>query len=291
MLGFFHIETYSRRRAAQRKGDTHTLSDIVGEMSRQPGHCNHVPRPRTPHLIHGLTPQEALRRIEGEAEAARDRRGFRLREDARVAVVFVASYPIAIHELVQDDAALHEYLDWERAAIAWATGEWEDAFRSAVRHVDEGYSHFHGILAEPSDAALTPLLHPGLAASVEVYEAWRAQGRDMERTGEAKREAWNAHQAAMIEMQDDYHVAVGSRYGHGRKGEVPQPRMSHVQHVMRYGRLKDRLPEIDMTALSPDALAFLGEELPGARLPVIQTLRRPKQATGAYTGPVTLLGR
>lgn len=254
---FAHLETYARRPAARAKGDQkHSVADILGEASRTPGHCPHVPNPGEPEVVAGVHPTELLARHD-ELVASRRIAGKRNKQDVHTLAAAVYSWPEVV-----------EYTDRERFARFVADvlafhRKHVGPVDSAVVHWDETYPHLHVYTSDMDARRLSP--------------GWRAR-REAEAAGLRGRSVSEAYKAAMTGWQDSFYAEVGQLSGLDRYGPRRQ-RLTRREH--RDGKLerlaagdrlraaRDRAAEAEQVAEQAReraSRAQMREQLVGARV-------------------------
>ena len=254
---FAHLETYARRPAARAKGpDKHSVADILGEASRTPGHCPHVPNPGEPEVVAGVHPTELLARHD-ELVASRRIAGKRNKQDVHTLAAAVYSWPEVV-----------EYTDRERFARFVADvlafhRKHVGPVDSAVVHWDETYPHLHVYTSDMDARRLSP--------------GWRAR-REAEAAGLRGRSVSEAYKAAMTGWQDSFYAEVGQLSGLDRYGPRRQ-RLTRREH--RDGKLerlaagdrlraaRDRAAEAEQVAEQAReraSRAQMREQLVGARV-------------------------
>ncbi|WP_418458740.1 hypothetical protein ACNSOB_28160, partial (plasmid) [Citrobacter braakii] len=65
MYQFIHVESYGRVSAKKKLNDKfnnetkgRNVKEIIGEVTRRPGYCDHVEEPGEPIILHGVNPRE-----------------------------------------------------------------------------------------------------------------------------------------------------------------------------------------------------------------------------------------
>ncbi len=221
---FLHVSLYGSQ---PRKGEQAwaSITGIVQEGARAPGAARHVPYPAEPTVLYGITPIAAGTIALEHARQARDAKGRHLRRDGAVLLAAVLSYPVR-RDLVEDrDApdALDLYRAWRADAVDWCRDQYGEALLSVIEHADEDYPHLHAYAVPalgPDDRLMWEIIHPGRAAL-----------RQAEGETKSKAEQRAAYKGAMQVLQDEYHAAVSSRYGHARLGPKRQ-RLQRTEHLL-----------------------------------------------------------
>lgn len=101
---FMHIEAFGRKGAHKKNSSVrkYSMFDICAEMIRDPHACSHVRVPLTPEIIFGMKPQQAFALVDERAAQAVDKKGRKLRSDAVVVLVGVASWPETVGNIGND---------------------------------------------------------------------------------------------------------------------------------------------------------------------------------------------
>ncbi len=220
---FLHIDTFGLGRQNPKAGKTKkrrttarwTIQEIIDELKRRDGACDHVAEPRPAVLIYGEDPDTVRAEIQRNAAAAKDPRGRKLRVDAQLLISGVASYPIPREDVVGPEMEIYE--DWEKRTVGFLRGQFGANLRYCIRHEDESFLHLHFGVAGDLDPATGRYsiedLHPGMAARARAREEAKAKGQEPKR---GKLEA--AMRDGLREFQDSYHHAVSRHFGHTRDG-------------------------------------------------------------------------
>lgn len=209
---FMHIEPFGREGAHRKNSSARkpSMQDICAEMIREPHACPHVTQPLEAKVIFGITPQQAVALADERAAQAVDGKNRKLRVDASVILVGIASWPESVAKISNDRRKQKRYRDWRGATIAWLKRRWGDDFKTAVEHLDEPYPHIHFVIV-PKVGADRRLriadIHPGHHAAAK-----RKSG------GGGARDQRKAYKAAMVALQDDYYEHVGAQFGLTRIG-------------------------------------------------------------------------
>ena len=192
-------------------------TDLLLEANRSPSHSSHIATPVKPRWYFG-SPEAvhlAVDSLMAKPQRVRQKDGSILlrkqRADYRGVLGCITSYPIETDSLRQStEQDLQLFKNWARDTHAFVQGEFGDPYIAAVLHLDESHPHFHHYVVGPAAH-----IHPGLRAELE----------DQRRISDAK-ERLRRHRLGMSEFLDRFHSQVGTKYGHGRKGNVrPNPRI------------------------------------------------------------------
>ena len=204
---FLHIEAYGRKGAHKKNSSARksSMNDIRDEMIRAPHACSHVAEPQPPHVLLGMTPDEAFALVNERAASAVDKRGYKLRCDAPVVIVGVASWPELVVDINNDPEALKRYQQWRDETLSWLKRQWSDDLKCAVEHLDEDRPHIHFVVIPklaPDRRLRIASIHPGHRAAERAAEAG-GKGRDQKK----------AYKEAMARLQDDYYERVSVKFG------------------------------------------------------------------------------
>ncbi|MDX9860290.1 MAG: hypothetical protein RBS99_05165 [Rhodospirillales bacterium] len=223
MHQFIHIDTFGLSRQSTKKGAKSkrrttarwTVDEIIAELTRKEGACDHVENPQPPVIVFGKDPEIVAAEIKRDVAAAKDPRGRKLRADAQVLLSGVASWPVRREDI--DETGFQEYAVWEKLTVNALKERWGDRLQYCVRHCDEEFLHVHyGVSPE-----LDPLtgrysiedLHPGMAARARARAEAIARGETPKR---GKLEA--AMRNGLREFQEDFYHRVSVRFGHSKDG-------------------------------------------------------------------------
>jgi len=223
MHQFIHIDTFGLSRQSTKKGAKSgrrttarwTVDEIIAELTRKEGACDHVEKPAAPVIVFGKDPEVVAAEIKRDVAAAKDPRGRKLRADAQVLMSGVASWPVRRADV--DDAGMIEYRGWEKATVDMLRARWGDRLQYVLRHSDEEFLHVHyGVTAELDRASgrySIEDLHPGMAARAKARSEAIAKGETPKR---GKLEA--AMRNGLREFQEQFYHAVSVRFGHTKDG-------------------------------------------------------------------------
>ncbi|HCS1561759.1 TPA: hypothetical protein OQM70_004127 [Shigella flexneri] len=215
MYQFIHVESYGRVSAKKKlnfndetKG--RNVKEIIGEVTRRPGYCDHVEDPGEPIILYGVNPREL--------EALTDdyfnntklvnsngvKRG--LRKDSHVLLAGVVSLNREVEEI---------WDDYKKEAIEWLKKKYGDRLKSVVEHTDEGHPHLHFYCVQDPGLSFD-LLHEG-------KRAYAAVG------GKVKHKKEIAFKNAMREFQESFFNDVSLKYGLMKTGPK-RKRMSNSDY-------------------------------------------------------------
>lgn len=259
---FNHIETFGRKGAHKKKSSSRkrSMSDISDEMIRAPHACPHVAAPREPEVLFGMHPRQAFDLATERADAAVDKIGRKLRSDAPVVMVGVASWPVLVADIEADPAKQAEYNLWRSATIEWLQEQWGDNLECVAQHLDEPRPHLHYVVVPKLDSSLRlriESVHPGVRAAVECKSA-----------GGAPRQQKDAYVDAMIDLQDTYYERVAVRCGLTRLGPRRQrlTRKEWVQQQRQAEALAQAHAKLEgfKTKVKARAIEFISERVAAA---------------------------
>jgi hypothetical protein len=159
-----HKKNSSDRRAS--------IGDIVAEMMRESHACPHVESPRPPVILYGCDPNAIPGMARDPLAEARNSAGHKLRRDAPIAVIGVATWPVLRAVCEDDPAERDKYVAWRTDTVRYLTKRWGDALIGVVEHVDENYPHIHSACflhcrRSPPDHRSGASRSPGCAGGLE----------------------------------------------------------------------------------------------------------------------------
>lgn len=201
MYQFIHVEAYSlnvskkkinKKYNAETKG--RNVSDVINEVKRKPGFCDHVENPEDPIILYGVSPDE----VEVLAQSYFDNtkltdslgRPRALRKDANVLLAGVVSLNSEI-SMIWDD--------YKKDAIKYLQEKYGDTLVSVVEHTDEGNPHLHFYCVQKNGEKFE-LIHDGKKAFFEVG-------------GKIQYKKEKAFKEAMRSFQEDFFLKVAAGYG------------------------------------------------------------------------------
>lgn len=219
---FIHVEGYARQASAMKgarrakagekrvaKVRVWTAREILAESMREVQASHHVPSPKPPTSLFG-----DLQALADELDQPQTVRVKGQRVDTPILLAGVASAPWPPGD--PRSTAWHDDVLLHLKSLYGAN------LRAVVAHVDEPYDHVHFYAAMP-DLAPVRSLHPGMTARDVVKAAGGA--------GFAQKAAYDG---AMVAWQNAYHVDVGIKHGHARKGPA-RARLSREEWRARQG--------------------------------------------------------
>ncbi|MEN6542342.1 hypothetical protein [Parvibaculum sp.] len=202
---FAHIELWTAA-GSQRAGKKRwSARQILEEMSRAPGACDHVERPAAPVHLFGCAPMELADELEMTAADLRDSRGRSTSGRARVLLAAVYSFPTP-----RSEARREEEASWARDVLAFNLRFFgEKNVRSVVAHTDETFFHIHVAVTAPriGNRLAWEEVHPGLAAESGAASV-----------GASPKARKTAYMSAMRSFQDRYFSEVAVKHGQSRIG-------------------------------------------------------------------------
>lgn len=201
MYQFIHVEAYSlnvsnkkinKKYNAETKG--RNVSDVINEVKRKPGFCDHVENPEEPTILYGVSPDE----VENLAQSYFDNtkltdslgRPRALRKDANVLLAGVISLNNEV-SMIWDD--------YKESSIKWLKEKYGDQLVSVVEHTDEGHPHLHFYCVQKHGERFDSL-HDGKKAFAEVG-------------GKIQHKKEKAFKEAMRTFQEDFFLKVAAGYG------------------------------------------------------------------------------
>lgn len=224
-----------------------SVSDVIAELLREPGHCHHVAEPSPPVHVYGIEPGQLRVREQQLYEAAAQntkpyKRGGQVfqrgqRVDEPILLMAVASWPEPSME------STPERERWQRRVVRLARGRWGSKLRGVYAHTDETYYHLH--LWVDDGGAPVKRLHAGHEAVLNLLDAHPEASR---------KEQGEAYKAGCSFVQGWFHQWVGRAFGWVRS-MAPRPRFS------RGAAARKRQEELEAReALAADELRKLKAE-------------------------------
>lgn len=203
---FAHIDLWTAAGTKTRGGGYRwSAREILQEMGREDGACEHVDIPQEPIQLYGIQPIALADELDDIASGLRDSRGRNISKSARVLMAAVYSYPIPRSEADVDDEEA-----WAADAIRFNLKYFgKENVRSIVAHTDEKHFHIHVAIVAPLRGARMAWeeVHPGLAAD--------SGAKAVEASGKRRR---NEYIKAMRSFQDAFYRDVSIKHGHTRAG-------------------------------------------------------------------------
>lgn len=202
---FAHIELWTARGSTRAGKRRWSAREILAEMSREPGACDHVTRPETPVLLYGQAPMELADELEATAETLKDSRGRSTASRARVLLAAVYSYPVERGQVDPKDEQA-----WAKDVLAFNLKFFgRENVKSVVAHTDEKFFHVHVAVTAPrvGRRLAWERVHPGLAAEAGARTV-----------GASPKKLKSSYIAAMREFQDRFYREVAVKHGHSRTG-------------------------------------------------------------------------
>lgn len=201
MYQFIHVETYSLTASKKKikfndetKGPGRNVSDIINEVKRKPGYCDHVEAPEEPTVLHGVTPEEveelAKNYFKNTKLTDSMGRSRSLRKDANVLLAGVISLNKEVIDIWED---------YKKDSIEYLKEKYGDRLVSIVEHKDEENPHFHFYCVQKNGESFD-LLHDG-------KKAFNADSK----LPRYKKEI--AFKSAMRDFQDDFYNKVSVKHG------------------------------------------------------------------------------
>lgn len=238
---FIRVETFARVPRKSKDKSRRSAADVIAEATRTESHCKHVANPRTPMLLLGCKPDEMWKKLEADADIAKDRTGKKkLAKDAQILLAGVVSAPIESESLLADIRAYNASKDaqgkpdkslvtedmkaWDifrKKTLEFLEEKYGTALKSVICHFDESYLHFHFYCHNDLKNGTLNLdgLHDG-------YDAEKKLSFDRKARNEGGKQRRAAHANAMRGFQDAYHAQVAQYCGFARVG----PRKRRLKH-------------------------------------------------------------
>jgi hypothetical protein len=218
------------------------VNRIIGEASRAPQFCRHVPMPEEPGWMLGSADAvvervNAFMALPCTYTQRNGQKAFRKRRnDFRCVVAGVCSWPLDMERyrsLRRNDPDTwwrerSRIVVWLMATKAWLERLYGDRLAAMLVHRDESHPHVHYFVV--GDARE---LHPGLRA--EYIDGTRIA---------SVQERSARYRIEMRAFLDRYHAEVGAPLGLARRlGNTPKPRIKDRQLALRVLDLERRLDD------------------------------------------------
>jgi hypothetical protein len=211
---FVHLQTFSRK--ANPAGQS--VTQIFGELLRDPQFSKHVDDPQPPEIVDGLSPQELVSRHDAMVNDARVAVKVKgkthhraIRQDRHTLLTAVSSYPLTWDQIKGNPVEEEALRNWEIRNVNYFKTFFGAQYQATYRHIDEPHPHLHiYALPELIPGIDATHMHPGKRTKhiIEIQE--REQGKSPR---EALAAANRALKIAMREFQDDYFRNVGEPSG------------------------------------------------------------------------------
>lgn len=204
---FIHLEAYSLQANKQggknakfnKEVKARTVSEVLGEVLRKDGFCNHIQEPEAPGVLYG-----DLNNIETDCKTYHqnhkniDKNGKAkaLRSDANVLIAGVVSL----------EGIKENYDDWDKYktdVVGYLKEKYGDNLAAVVEHTDEENPHLHFYIVPRSGQRLDEL-HDGKNAVLELKkkEPKALKGKQNK-----------AYIEGMRNFQDDFYNKVSKNFG------------------------------------------------------------------------------
>lgn len=143
MYQFIHIESYGKVSAKKKLNYNNetkgrNVSDIIGEVTRKKGYCDHVEQPEEPVVLYGINPEELEVLTDNYFNNTKltNNKGISrgLRKDSHVLLAGVIS-------LNRECEGFWE--DYKNDSINWLKEKYGDKLKCVVEHKDESHPHIH----------------------------------------------------------------------------------------------------------------------------------------------------
>lgn len=211
---FIHISAYSRfapKKKSHEFATKLTVSNVISEVIRLPGHHPHVRNPHPPIVIWGSGVANIESKCEEWAKETKDAKGRCARKDALCLLAGVFS-------MQRDTTPQPVWEKTKRDAVDWLLSKYGDRLETVIEHTDEAQLHCHFFVV-PRPGERFDSLHEGLLAA-----------REAKSKGLGRKEQNFAYRASMREFQDEYYKNVGAPNGMVRVGPARR-RLTRQQWV------------------------------------------------------------
>lgn len=224
MYQFIHVETYSKVSAKKKlKEDDYNnetkgrnVSDIIKEVTRKQGYCDHVAEPEAPVVLYGVDPQEleALTEDYFNNTKLTNSKGVTrgLRKDSHILLAGV----ISLNR--ECDSFWHEY---KQDSIAWLKEKYGEHLKCVVEHTDEANPHLHFYCVQDAGKDFN-LLHEGKRAFASEKLKYKKE---------------IAFKNAMRDFQEDFYNSVSLKHGLMKTGPRRQ-RLSNEDYKRQQQEIK-----------------------------------------------------
>lgn len=202
MYQFVHVNSYGFNVSAKKSNKKYeketngrNVSEIIKELKRVPGFCDHVQNPDPdPEVLYGVNPEEieVLARNYFDNTKTVDSLGRprSLRKDANVLLAGVISLNNEIN-MIWDD--------YKESSIQWLKEKYGNRLVSVVQHLDEENPHIH-FYCIPEIGEKFESIHEGKKAFASVG-------------GKLQYKKEKAYTEAMKAYQEDFFLKVAAGYG------------------------------------------------------------------------------
>jgi len=207
MYQFIHVESYSKVSAKKKLNYNNetkgrNVSDIIGEVTRKHGYCDHVQEPKAPNLLYGVHPEELEALTEDYFNNTKliNNKGIKrgLRKDSHILLAGVVSLNAELKEEIWDD--------YKKDAIKWLKEKYGECLKCVVEHTDEANPHLHFYCVQNPGEDFN-LLHEGKRAFQEESKKYKKE---------------IAFKEAMRGFQEDFYNSVSVKYGLMKTGPKRQ---------------------------------------------------------------------
>jgi hypothetical protein len=213
-MQFGHVNTYARAPKAGKKGTAKSVKDILGEAMRVTENCPHVPNPKPPVHIAGMTIDELGESIDRLLDERKIEGKKKPRGDIHVLAAAVYSWPehVDFYDKKRLDDWIKDQIEFHKKTVGKVD--------SVVLHLDESFPHIHVYTVDPDARRLVPGHIEKRKAEAQAREA-KESDKDVCKAGNA------AFKTAMTEWQDSLFDEVGKYHGLERLGpkrqRLPRP--------------------------------------------------------------------
>lgn len=223
MYQFIHVESYSKVSAKKKLKDDYNneikgrnVRDIINEVTRKEGYCDHVAEPEEPVILYGVDPSqlEALTENYFNNTKLTNSNGVTrsLRKDSHILLAGV----ISLNR--ECDSFWDEY---KQDSIAWLKEKYGEHLKCVVEHTDEANPHLHFYCVQDAGKDFN-LLHEGKRAFVSEQLKYKKE---------------IAFKNAMRDFQEDFYNSVSLKYGLMKTGPRRQ-RLSNQDYKRQQQEIK-----------------------------------------------------
>jgi len=225
---FIHLEAYSLQANIQggknakfnKEVKARTVREVLGEVLRVKGFCNHIKAPEVPGLLYGdINTIEALCKHYHQNHKNIDKNGKAkaLRSDSNVLIAGVVS-------LEGTGENLEKWIEYKNEVLTYLKEKYGENLKAVVEHTDEENPHLHFYLV-PNVGQKLDDLHDGKKAVMELKK---------EKPKALKGEQNKVYIQAMRDFQEDFYGKVSKAFGLAKIG----PARSRVSRKAYFEQVK-----------------------------------------------------
>jgi len=209
---FIHLEAYSLQANQQggknakfsKEVKARTVKEVLGEVLRVKGFCNHIKAPEPPGLLYGdINTVEALCKHYHQNHKNTDKNGKAkaLRSDSNVLIAGVVS-------LEGTSENVKKWMEYKNEVLTYLKNKYGENLKAVMEHTDEENPHLHFYLV-PNVGQKLDDLHDGKKAVMALKK---------EKPKALKGEQNKKYIEAMRAFQDDFYNKVSKAFGLAKIG-------------------------------------------------------------------------